>query len=172
MVLTEHRRISGLVSVVIPCWNRQMYLQECLLHLANQRYKNIEIIIVDDASTDATLRVVRQWQASQTSFLKSRIRVVALPRNTGYAGAMSIGMYLAKGEFIALHDSDDYSHPLRLQKQVQFLQRNPDIGIVGTNYRIVRGGSVQWRLQPSWIAFGSKIMRSRYKAGSHCITVG
>ena len=171
-VPTENKRVAGLVSVVIPCWNRQAYIKECLQQLAHQVYKNIEIIIVDDASTDGTMKVARQWKSTQRNSLQSRVCIVGLPRNVGYAGAMSIGMYLARGEFIALHDSDDYSHPLRLQKQVHYFRRHANMGILGTNYRVVSGGHVRWKEQPSWIAFGSSNVRSRYKAGSHCITVG
>lgn len=167
----ERRRVKGLVSVVVPCWNRQDYIRECLNHLANQTYRHFEVILVDDASTDKTRQIIRAWIAKQPETMQKRVRLVKLPKNTGYAGAMSTGMYLARGEFIALHDSDDYSHPKRLMKQVHYLRKHPTIGMVGTSYRVVRGRRVTGE-QPKWLAFGSKRVLERYRAGSHCICVG
>jgi len=164
-------RKSGLVSVVVTCWNRKKYIRQSLDSVAQQSYQNIEIIIVDDGSTDGTLGVIRRWKAGLTRHLQSRVVVVALPRNTGYPGALTTAMYMAKGEFIAVQDSDDVSHRERLRKQVHYLRKHPNVGLVGTNYRIIRHGKVI-STNPNWLAYGSHEIRKSYARGAHCITCG
>jgi len=167
----ELKRVPGLVSVVIPCWNRKQYIRDCLDRLAKQTYGNMEIIVVNDGSTDGSADVVRHWRDA-SGRLKRRIVLINLPRNIGYAGAVTVGMFATRGEFIALQDSDDYAHPERMRKQVNHLRKHPRIGIVGTNYRVVESGRVQWNKQPGWLAFGEKNVHARYRRGSHCLTVG
>lgn len=128
-------RKHGLVSVVVTSWNRRALILQCLDSLSKQTYPNIEIIIVDDASNDGTQQVIRTWKKGLPSGKRARVHVVTLPRNTGYAGALTTGMFLAKGEFIATHDSDDFSHPQRMAQQVRYLRSHPHIGLIGTNYR-------------------------------------
>lgn len=168
----EHRRIPGLVSVIVPCWNRRDYIETCLNYLAKQTYRNIEIIVVDDGSTDDTVNVFKRWRERQQERLKSRICLISVPRNMGYAGAMTTGMFMSRGEYIALQDSDDYSHPTRLTKQIDYLKQHPDVGLVGSSYRVVHKGHVDWSTAPNWLRYGVDNVRRSYAAGAHCITVG
>lgn len=108
-----------------------------------QTYPHIEIIVVDDASTDQTRRVVQKWiQTSKVNRIKGRkVVLIPLPRNLGFAGAVTTGMFATRGEIIAFQDSDDLSHPKRIQKQVQYLRKHPNIDLVGTNYAAFQDGN-------------------------------
>lgn len=165
-------RIHRLVSVVVPFYNRQKFLERCLNSLAAQTYRPLEIIAVDDASTDDSLKIVRRWRRQQGALSKSDIRIIPLSRNRGYAGAMTIGMRAARGEYIALQDSDDYSSPNRLQAQIDFLRNHPRTGIVGTSYRSIKANGVISVIEPKWLRFGPERIRLKYAQGGHCVCVG
>src|SRR4051794_36334456 len=101
-----------LVSVVIPAWNVEATLGDTLESVARQTYPNIEIIIVDDGSTDATADIAEEYcrRAGNAKLVKQRNRGPAAARNRGIAEA--------RAEWIALLDADDLWHPTKLQKQV------------------------------------------------------
>lgn len=164
-------RRKGLVSVVLTSWNRKAYLTQCLTQLAHQTYPNIEIIIVDDGSSDGTVDVIQKWKRRLPLRLRHRVVFARMPRNTGYSGALTTAMFLARGEFVATHDSDDFSHRDRIRRQVRYLRQHPHIGLVGTNYRSVKNGRVS-PIQPNWLAFGPDRIRRCYQRGGHCITCG
>lgn len=90
------------ISIIIPCYNVEKYLPRCLDSVLNQTFDNIEIICVDDASTDATLSVLSKY-----SNFDSRIQIVPLRTNGGQGNARNIGLTLAKGKYICFVDSDD-----------------------------------------------------------------
>lgn len=169
-------RISGLVSVVIPCYNRERYVLECLDSLFKQSYLNIELIIIDDASTDGTLSTIKSWMQSfktdsPESTWNERIQLLSMPRNTGFAGAVTTGMHLARGEFIAMQDSDDISHPDRISRQVEFLRQYPNVGVVGSVYAVFQDGNFEQQRIANWIRFGESI-KQKYAKGRHCVCHG
>lgn len=94
-----YSRISGLVSVVITNYNHEKYIVDCLDSIRNQTYKNIEIVIIDDASTDNSIEVINNWiEVNKYSLQKENfITCISLPRNSGFAAASSIGFFIAKG---------------------------------------------------------------------------
>lgn len=106
-----------LVSVIIPTYNRAGLIGEAIENVLQQTYANIELIVVDDGSTDDTQSVLRSYG--------SRIRWTA-QENTGPAAARNRGIAMAKGEIIAFQDSDDVWHPTKLARQVSLLQRGGD----------------------------------------------
>lgn len=162
-------REKGLISVVIPCYNASLYIADCLDGLLNQTYKNIEVILVNDASTDNSLTIVEQWiKNSNPSF---PIIICNLPINTGFAGALTVGYFMSSGEFIAVNDADDISHPSRFEKQVDFLLKNPDYDLIGTNYRVFIDGSNIKGKEADWLHYGDSI-RKVYAAGKHCVCHG
>ncbi|BCJ88189.1 glycosyltransferase family 2 protein [Effusibacillus dendaii] len=169
----SYRRIRGLVSVVVPAYNSARYIRTCINSLVKQSYPHIEIIIVNDASSDRTANVIQNWKKSTGARLASRgrIAVAVLPRNTGFSGAITMGMFLSEGEFIAIQDADDLSHPDRFKKQVQFLRDHPEVGLVGTNYAAFKSGSFKNQEIANWIRFGNEI-KETYAAGGHCICHG
>ena len=166
-------RISGLVSVVITNHNRAPYIAECLDSISRQTYPQWEIIFVDDASTDESVRIAQEWlEQHRDSFpMENQVIIHSLPRNMGFAGAINVGLYLARGEFIAIQDSDDYSHIIRLQRQVDFLRSHPEIELVGSNYYSFPHDQPDEKKLANWIQYGEDI-RKVYANGGHCVCHG
>lgn len=168
-------REDGLVSIVVPSYNRERYIRECLDSLAAQTYPDIEIIIVDDGSKDRTGDRVRDFVREVSGVrpgLEGRVVFLTLPRNVGYVGPLTMGMFLSRGEFIAVQDSDDLSHPERIQKQVHYLRSNRGVGLVGSQYSGFNKDSSNISEKPaSWIRYGEDILKT-YKNGGHCICHG
>lgn len=167
------QRIDGMVSVVITNYNRALYLRECLDHIREQTYPNWEMIFIDDASTDDSVQVAREWheQYRQIWSEDNRMVMLTLPRNIGFAGALNVGLYLARGEYIAIQDSDDYSHVNRLQRQVEFLQNHPEVELVGTNYYSFPSDAPMKRELANWLRYGDEIGKV-YGRGGHCVCHG
>ncbi len=98
-----------LVSVIIACYNGEKYIDECLNSIVNQSYKNIEIIICDDASLDKSFLMLKKWE-----FKEPRIIVLKNKRNLFSAASRNACIDIAKGEFLLIHDIDDISRPNRI----------------------------------------------------------
>lgn len=115
------------ISVVMPVYNREQYLEESIESILNQTFTDFEFIIVDDQSTDSSWQIIQQYAAKDS-------RIVAV-KNTGKKGcypARNCGHRLAKGKYIAVMDSDDIALPERLQTQFDFMEQHPDIDICGS----------------------------------------
>jgi len=153
-----YNRIPGLVSVVIPSYNYARYAVECLDSLRAQRYKDVEIVLVDDCSTDSTVTVVESW-ANHFNGKGCNFTMVKLPRHVGYAGALTIGFYLTTGEYIAIQDLDDISAPDRIQKQIDFLAAS-ELDMVGTNVAEFTDGQFDRRTVVDWISVQDDIKES------------
>ncbi len=162
-------RIAGLVSIVVTNYNNEHYIQECLDSLYRQSYGNWEIIVVDDASSDDSKRRLLQWIDMRRP--EQSVHLASLPRNAGFAGALTTGYFLSRGEFIAVQDADDLAHPERLEKQVQYLRSHPSVDIVGTNYAAFEKEVPERPTGQSWIKYGDAI-RAKYAAGGHCVCHG
>ncbi|GMK40800.1 hypothetical protein PCCS19_38560 [Paenibacillus sp. CCS19] len=167
------QRVPGLVSMITTVYNKLPYLEDCLTSLLNQTYTSWELIIIDDTSTDGSYEYVQNWINENEPLLRegTSIHALQLPRNTGYAGAITTGMYLAKGEFIAIQDADDLSHPDRLTKQVQYLNHHPHIDLLGTNYEVFEDGHPERKTPVHWLKYGDQI-GTIYARGGHCICHG
>ncbi len=113
------------VSVIMPIYNAETYLSEAIETVLAQTFKDFEFIIVDDQSTDSSRNIVQSYD-------DKRILPMSTPRNLGRAGADNYAMRVAKGEYVAKMDSDDISLRTRFEKQVSFLDENPDINVLGT----------------------------------------
>jgi glycosyltransferase involved in cell wall biosynthesis len=164
----KFERTPNLVSVVVPAYNAEKYIVECLEGIRLQTYPYLELIIIDDCSSDGTVAAIHSWISS---ICRDTLPVlfVPLPRNIGTAGAYTSGMFLTKGEFIAIQDCDDISLPERIEKQVDFLQRTPGIDMIGTRYKAFRDGDESEGPMSDWIAFGTQSIHEQYKNGLHCI---
>lgn len=112
------------VSFLLPTYNSEKYLIQCMNSIFNQTFQDFEVLIVDDASTDATRQILESYQ-------DERIRIIDGP-NKGLAAALNVGIKEAKGEYIARIDADDIALPNRLEKQVNYLDNHKDISIVGS----------------------------------------
>lgn len=113
------------VSVILAVYNGENYIKDAINSILNQTYSNFELIIIDDGSSDSTATIVK-------SFTDSRIRFIE-QENTGLAATLNRAINLSNGKYIARQDHDDLSFPLRLEKQVDFLETNPEYAILGTN---------------------------------------
>ncbi len=117
-------REDPLVTVLIPVYNRPEVVQS-IHSIINQTYSNLEILIMDNASTDNTVDAIRQIN-------DKRIRLVVNETNLGQTGSMNRGLDLAFGKYIARLDSDDIALPTRIEKQVAFMEKNPDYSLCGS----------------------------------------
>lgn len=114
------------VSVIIPTYNRAKYILETLESVLNQSYKNYEVIIVDDGSTDKTKEALKPY------ILNNRI-IYIYKDNGGPASARNAGLAITRAEYIAFLDSDDLWLPDKLEQQVKYLDEHKDIGLVFTD---------------------------------------
>lgn len=109
-----------LVSVVVPAYNHKMYVAQCLRSVLEQDYRDIELIIVDDCSTDGTAQICRKFAGSQSA--KARFRRIVFiqhERNTGAYGSLNDGIVEAQGRYITFLNSDDYYDKLRIGRCVR-----------------------------------------------------
>lgn len=114
------------ISVLFPVYNVAAYVAEALRSIQSQTFSDLEIILVDDGSTDATLRI-----ASEMAEADARIKMIRAPRNQGLPQALNLGLPYCQAPFIARMDGDDVALPTRLEKQFRFLEENPEIDLVG-----------------------------------------
>jgi len=118
-----------LVSIIIPVYNRPDFIKESAASVLNQSYRNIELIIVDDGSTDDTATVIR-------TIAEKDSRVTYLyQKNAGAAAATNLGLSKVKGDFVGFLDSDDIFLPEKIQKQVDFFYKNPITDLVLCDFR-------------------------------------
>ena len=104
------------ISVIVPVYNVEAYVERCLASLAAQTYPHVEVVMVDDASTDGGGRICDAWAAREEGF-----HVVHLQENQGVSAARNEGSHRASGAYIAFVDSDDYVEPNLLEKLYQAL---------------------------------------------------
>lgn len=115
------------ISVVIPTYNRARYLPEAIQSVLNQTYRDFEIIVVDDGSTDDTQSILQAWIG------QGLIRY-HYQDNAGVSAARNTGVELAQGRLIAFLDSDDLFMPAKLEKQVAIFEQTPDLGFVHCSF--------------------------------------
>lgn len=112
-----------LVTVGIPAYNAERFIALAIRSVLNQTYKNIELIITDDGSTDKTVEIAH-------SFIDSRIRVISDGENQGISYRLNQQIGLANGEFFARMDADDVMLPDRIERQVKYLLENADVDVI------------------------------------------
>lgn len=117
---------SPLVSIVCGYYNRADVVDESIQSLLDQTYKNIEIIIFDDCSSDGTYEKLMRFQ-----LLDTRVKILRHAENKGFVRGIRDAIASSKGEYIAIHGSGDFSYPTRIEKQVAVLEKREDIGLVG-----------------------------------------
>ncbi|MDO4160916.1 MAG: glycosyltransferase family 2 protein [Prevotellaceae bacterium] len=115
-----------MISIIIPSYNRAHLIKRALKSVTSQTYDDIEIIVVDDASTDNTAEVVKTLNVPNLNYIK-------LPKNEGACHARNVGIEHAKGEYISFLDSDDTWECEKLEKQYKFLLKN-NANVVVCNY--------------------------------------
>ena len=123
--------MSSLVSIITPSYNSEMFIKECIESVISQTYKEWELIIVDDCSSDATRQIIQQFSLSD-----KRIKTVFLEENLGPAKARNIAIDQAKGRYIAFLDSDDLWVSSKLEKQLDFMKTN-NIAFSFSEYEVI-----------------------------------
>lgn len=127
-----------LVSIIMPVYNAGHFLAEAIASLQNQTHQNWELIAVDDHSIDNSWKILKEFAQNDT-----RIKISRTRKNRGVAYTTNLALSKTKGEFIARMDADDISLPWRLQKQVDFLQKNPQVIAIGGQCELIdRNGTV------------------------------
>jgi glycosyltransferase involved in cell wall biosynthesis len=117
---------NPLVSVIMPVYNGEEYLAEAVQSILDQTYTNFELLIVDDGSSDNTLAI-----AKELSKKDHRVRVLRNKINLKIVGTLNRAIDESKGKYIARMDADDYKYPEAIEKQVAYLESNPDVAVVG-----------------------------------------
>jgi glycosyltransferase involved in cell wall biosynthesis len=114
------------ISVLMPAYNAEKYIGEAIESILNQTFRDFEFIIVDDYSTDRTWEIIQKYAKKD-----ERIVPMKNDKNLRISRTLNKGLNLAKGKYIARMDADDWSYPDRFQKQFNFMEANPEIGISG-----------------------------------------
>ena len=114
---------ANLVSVIIPSYNRASMLVEALESISAQTYRPLEIVVVDDGSTDDTSSVVKRWYAQTAGKGEGLSLLYLYQSNSGPSAARNNGAGHAHGEFLTFHDSDDLMDPERIAPQIAEMQR-------------------------------------------------
>lgn len=134
--MAEKLKNNPLVSVIIPCYNAEKYVESAVRSIMNQTYKNLEIIVTDDCSTDKTFEILQRLAKED-----SRIKLYKNETNLKIVKTLNNQISQANGKYIARMDADDISLPKRIEKQVEFLENHTDYGFCGTNaYHIDENG--------------------------------
>ncbi|MGR2952133.1 glycosyltransferase [Vibrio vulnificus] len=145
--------VKGKVSILSANFNNGPFLVDFFQSIACQSYRNIELVFVDDASTDSSDAIV----LSILETFPFRVNYIKLEENVGFAAALNIGLKECEGDFIARIDPDDIMSSERINKQVGFLKNNPDISIVGSNVQYFKDslrnivGSSNFKSEDEWI---------------------
>lgn len=124
------------VSVLMTTYNSEKYVYETIKSVINQTYKNWEFIIIDDASTDGTYEII-----TSVSFTDDRIKIFRLEKNQGQAYALNFGLEKCSYDLIARIDNDDLMAQDRIEKQVSYMNRYPEVAIVGTYVNYINSKS-------------------------------
>lgn len=119
--LGDEAALPGLVTVIVPAYNAEPYVGQSIESLLAQTYEPLEIVIVEDASTDRTAEVIASYE-------DPRIRVFRNERNLGQFDTLNVGLSKARGELIAIHHADDLCLPTMIEREARWLRERPEVG--------------------------------------------
>ena len=122
---------SPLVTVLLPVYNGEKHLSDAIESVLNQTYKNFELLIINDCSTDSTDTIVKLYD-------DSRIRYLQHTENKRLIFTLNEGISLAKGKYLARLDADDIAFQTRIEEQVSFLEANLDYVLIGTKVQLIK----------------------------------
>ena len=146
------------ISVIMSVYNGEKYLREAIESILNQTFRDFEFIIINDGSTDKTSEIL-------SSYNDPRIVIINNKRNIGLTKSLNKGLKMVKGEYIARQDADDVSLPERLERMVNFLDMNRDVGLLGSSFVIIdeKGN----KLKSCKFATENKEIKKRLLSGNH-----
>jgi len=122
--------MQKIVSIVLPVYNSELFLKDCINSILDQTFKKFELVIVLDKSKDNSEKIIK-------SFKDNRIRLIKKKNKTNLADALNLGISYSKGNIIARADSDDIYKKSRIQEQYNFLKKNKKIDIVGSAVKVI-----------------------------------
>ncbi|HFI0238029.1 TPA: glycosyltransferase family 2 protein [Streptococcus suis] len=125
-----------LISVIVPIYNAENYLTQCLDSIIGQTYQNLEIILIDDASTDNSPTICQDYQARD-----SRIRLIRKAENQGVSDSRNLGLHNASGDFVTFVDSDDYLNLDMIERLYQLVVREGADIVMEDYYRLIEENS-------------------------------
>jgi glycosyltransferase involved in cell wall biosynthesis len=123
---------APLVTVLMPVYNGEAYLCEAIESILQQSYTNFEFLILNDGSSDRSAEIIQ-------SYTDSRIRLINNAANMQLIATLNRGLDLAQGKYIVRMDADDISLPQRIERQVEWLEKNPEYGLVGSWFEDFNG---------------------------------
>lgn len=138
-----------LISVVIPTYNRAHVLERSINSVLEQSYSDIELIVVDDGSSDNTDAIMQKYSNDE------RVRYHKLDKNAGVSNARNVGASLCRGEWIAFQDSDDAWHKDKLEKQLDYVAKHKECGMVYSAYAHYMNGVDGYTRMPKVAPKGS-----------------
>lgn len=153
------------ISVIMSVYNGERYLREAIESILNQTYTDFEFIIVNDASTDGSLKIMQ-------SYGDSRIKIINNEQNIGLTRSLNKAIRQAQGEFIVRQDADDISLPNRLEEQTGYFEQHPEVALLGTSIDIIdENGEILGRrtiladpsknfFRSGWFAHGSAMFKT------------
>ena len=127
------KKNKPLVSVVMPVYNGELFMAAAIESILSQTFKNFEFLVVDDGSNDLTSEILKKYKKNYPLIIK----IFRLKKNIGAFAAINSVLNKTRGEFIALMDSDDISYPQRLEKQITFFKKNPNVIVLGCQAEII-----------------------------------
>lgn len=133
------------VSVIMSVFNGEQHLKASIESIFNQTFANFEFIIINDGSTDATVKIIK-------SYNDARIKIINNGENIGLTKSLNKALKVAHGEYIARQDADDISMPNRLEQQLKYLESHPQVALLGTGISVVdeQGKEIEKRImQPN-----------------------
>ena len=129
---------NPLVSVLMPAYNHQEYIEDALQSVVDQTYQNIELVVVNDGSTDGTGRMIENFVRRNPAFATKYLE----QENQGICRTLNTALAMSSGEYIALLASDDVFVKEKLEQQVCFMETNKNIGLVFSDHYFLRDGKV------------------------------
>lgn len=125
------------ISVILPIYNSQNYLKEAIESILSQTYKDFELILINDGSTDNSENIIHSFQDERIVYIKN-------PKNLGLIKSLNIGLGQAKGEYIARMDADDVSLPTRFEFQLKAFEQNKNAVLVSSDYYSLTGNDIKY----------------------------
>ena len=129
-------KVADLISILLPVFNAQQFLGDCLRSIQQQTYQNFEVVAVDDGSTDNSPRILSEYAGQDPRF-----RICPLSQNRGIVAALNHGLENCLGEWIARMDADDIMQPQRLEIQRTYFANHPETDILGAKVSVFRDDS-------------------------------
>ncbi|ABY46368.1 MULTISPECIES: glycosyltransferase family 2 protein [Bacillus] len=130
------------ITVLMPVYNGEKYLRESVDSILNQTFTNFELLIINDGSTDSSMEILN-------SYNDARIRIVTNEENLRLIKTLNKGIDLATGEYIARMDCDDIADPKRLEIQLQYMEKHPDVAVCGTGVKVIDQNRKPWQISGS-----------------------